>query len=432
MDKRTYFIQAMAAGCYRYKGWVIEAFSITKPDTSADHRSYPMPLTRIEGAGYGYMNPQAPEGLEYIEGSDPTRPLFAFHDEVMVYPGELANVKQAMLTTYGNLLVNQLIFCHPFGDRMPYINETVDIKKVQKIIEKRLRDDPAPGEPRDPKALYVSEYCRFNEAVLSLGGYNSLCVTSATAKTMTCDPRIPALRAELLEKYKGQLHDPVIQATIEGELKKVDREWMRGDPGEGFYHKAKFYDVVRKKLFLVQGNAEGFGEQGEFIPGSLNDGWDIRYLPAMGNSLRDGSYSRGAETALGGEVVKSNHRIFQNTSIIEEDCGSTAGIEITLTAEIINRFLSNSVITPKGLVELTDDNIASYAGKTVRLRYPTYCISKGANFCATCAGKQVATTPNAISSYVAAIGSLFMSLFMAKMHGTTLRVVPLDFEASLS
>jgi hypothetical protein len=432
VDKREYFIRAMAAGCYRYKGWVIEAFSITHPDNNLEHRNYPMALIRVEGAGYGFVNPEHPEGVEHIDGSDASQPLFQFMETTHTYANDLPNIKEAMETTYGNLLVNQLIFCHPFGDRMPYINEQIDISKVQKTIEKRLRDDPASDEPRDPTALYVSEYCRFNEAVLSLGGYNSLCVTSATRKTMTADPRIPEIRAALLEKYKGQLHDPVVQATIEGELKKIDREWMRGDPGENFYHKSKFYDVVRKKLFLVQGNAEGFGEPGEFIPGSLADGWDVRYLSAMNNSLRDGSYSRGAETALGGEVVKSNHRIFQNTSIIEDDCGSKTGMEITLTPDIITRFISNSILTADGLVELTESNLDSYANKTVTMRYPTYCVAEGANFCAVCAGKNVANTPNAISSYVAAIGSLFMSLFMRKMHGTVLRVVPLDFDGSLT
>lgn len=430
MDKRTYFLRAMREGCYRYKQWVIEAFSLTRPNDNP--RDYPMALIRDPERGYGFREADAPEEMVWIEGTDPRQPLFAFSEEVTLHPRDLVNLNEAVVSTYGQALVNQTILCHPFADRIDYINKEIEIRAVQKIVEKRLRDDLGPDEQPNPKHIYVHEYKRFAEAVQSLSGYNSLCVVSATRKTITADPRIREVRARLLEENKDRLHDPVVQAKIEGELKKIDRDWMRGDPGERFYINDKAYSVVRKKLYIAQGTAEGFGTAGTFIPTSLDDGWDERYLSDMVNQLRDGSYSRGAQTALAGEVVKFNNRIFQNTGIVGEDCGTKLGMAIDLTEDIASRFISSSIITAQGLVMLTEENIAKYTGKTVTMRYPTYCQAEGANFCATCAGKNVSTVPNAISTYVSNIGSLFMNLFMKAMHGKSLKVVEVQYISSLS
>lgn len=438
MDKKTYFKLAMEAGCYRYKRWVVEAFSIVMSAQRAPEYRYA--LVRDPKRGYGFVSPTGnPEGtpnadeIILLTDTDPNQPLFAFLEPVKLKAGEVANLKQDVTTTYGNWLVNQMALVHAFGDRVDFVTGHFDIGKIQKQIAKRLQDDPEEGAERDPKALYVSEFCLFNEAILSLGGYNSLCVTSATEKTMTADPRIKEVRAELLEKYKDRLHDPVIQSKIEEELKKIDREWLRGDPAEKFFIRDKSYNVVRKKTFLMQGAAEGFGEEAAFIPTSLADGWDIRHLPAMANSLRDGTYNRGTQTALGGEVTKFNYRVFQNTSISEEDCGSKLGLEIVLTSDLARHVSGHFLLGPQGrLIELTDANIESYIGKRISLRYPTYCNTSGANFCATCSGKNLAATPNAISTYISDIGSTFLNLFLKKMHGSALKVVRMDLDSVLS
>lgn len=427
MDKREYFIKAMAAGCYRYKRWWLEAFCLTMPsDVTPEH---PLALMRDPVNGYSFIDGATGE-IHRIEGADPKQPLYAVREAVTAYPGNLVNVREAVRTTYGNMFLNQILLCHPFGDLFPYQVGEIQAGKLEKMVHAVWVDDK-PDTPRNPKKVYTDQVLKFNEAALSLVGFSPVVVVSATAKTMTTDPRIPQIRAELLEKYKGQLHDPVIQATIEGELKKVDREWMRGDKGENFYIKSKSYDVTRKKQFLIQGAADGFGTS-EFLTGSLQDGWTAEELPAMNNASRDGSYSRGFQTALGGEVTKFNHRIFQNTSIIEKDCGSKVGLSLVLEDDIARRFIGNNLITSKGLVELTDDNIAGYINKRVTMRYTTYCHSKGANFCATCSGARLAETPNAVSAHMAGVGSLFMLLFMKRMHGTVLRIVNLDFHASLT
>lgn len=430
MDKREYFVKAVAAGAYRYKRWVIEAFSITDTTDQA-MGTHPYALFRDPEHGYGFINPQTGEP-EFLEGVRRDHAPFAFMETMTAYPNDLPNLSQGVETTYGQFFVNAYVLCHAFGNRIPYLNGEITAKKLEQELLKRYVNDPPAGQERDPDKIYTDMYLEFGKACTALEGFSALCVVSATPKTMTCDPRIAVRRQELLEQYRDRLHDPVIQVRIESELKKIDREWMRGDPGERFYLKSKSYDVVRKKMFLLQGASEGLGATGDYITRPLSDGWTGEDLPAMINNLRDGTYSRGAQTALGGEITKFLYRIFQNTSITEEDCGSTMGLEIVLNEQIANRFVGSSILRGQSLVEITEDNWREFIDRKVRLRYPTYCKTSGANFCATCMGKHISRSPNALSSYVAAVGSMFMQLFMSAMHGKTLQVRELDFMESLS
>lgn len=436
MHKRDYFLKALNAGTFRYKKWVLSAFSIIKADIVPEeiqelHDHFPYELHFNEN-GYFFFDPEDAHKATFLEGCKKGEPAFAFREEVAAGKGDLENLDRNVITTYGNLLANQTLLVYPFGNKIAYMEGRIDIPRIEKIIEARLKDNPKPGSLEDPNAIYVHEYQRYNEAALSLAGFTQLCVPSATPRTMTTDPKIKERRAELLEQYKDRLHDPVIQAKIDQELIEMDKAWLKGDPGEGFYIKDKSYNVVRKKVFLLQGAEQGFDVAGEVIPTSLNEGWDIKHLPAMGNSLREGSYNRGALTALGGEATKFNYRIFQNTVVSEEDCGSPYGMQITIPASEASAYVSSSVITPSGVVELTEDNIKQFVDRPVLLRSPIYCRTKGANFCATCIGKKIASTPQGISTYAADIGSIFMGIMLKSMHGKSLSIAEYEIDKAIN
>ena len=431
MDKKTYFLKAVNSDAYKYKRWVLSAFSVVMPGKIDPNQIFPYQIVPGD-LTWMFYNPEDGMQLSPIEGTSVNEAPFKFDETVALGVDDLANVDRKVETTYGNVLVNQLVLVYAFGNKIPFMEGRITVPRIEKIIEARLKDNPKPGEMVDPDAIYVSEYQRYNEAMFSLAGYTQLCVPSATAKTMTTDPRIKERRAELLELNKDRLHDPVVQAQIDAELIAMDKAWLKGDPGEGFYIKDKSYDVVRKKTFLLQGAEQGFDVQGEVIPTSLNEGWNIEYLPAMGNSLREGSYNRGALTALGGEATKFNYRIFQNTVISEEDCGSTFGMEVVLSKDDKDAYLSNSVVTPTGSVEITEQNFESFVGKKIRIRSPIYCRTSGANFCATCMGKKIASTPNAISTYAADIGSTFMGIMLKSMHGKSLSLAKFDLQTAIN
>lgn len=424
MHKRDYFIQGLKAGAYRHKAWVIDIFSITKPNNEAQLESnIPFPLLQSDDGLYGFMDPTNGV-LVGLEGAKNDEPLFMFNEEFVINAGEIENCDKPRTTTYGIALINQICLAYPFGSKIPYVDGEISPSQLEALVEKRLVNI----EDLDKKAdnVSVDEYLRFCEGTFALAGFSQLCVPSMTPRSLTTDPRIPALRAELIEKYKKQLNDPVIQAKIGNELIAMDKAWLKGDPSEGFYIKSKSFDVVRKKMFLMQGAEQGFDVQGELIPASLSEGWEIKNLPAISNALRDGSYSRGALTALGGEATKFNYRIFQNSSISEDDCGSKLGLPYLLTKDNIKSFISNSYVLNGKVIEITDENAGSLLDQTVFVRSPAYCQTEGVNFCATCMGKKLSVMPNAIGTMAADIGSIFMGLMLKAMHGKSLQVVEFD------
>lgn len=430
INARDYFLRAMLAECFRHKAWVIEAFSFVE-NLDGKSKPYPYALTRGDGNSYTFQDPETGEAV-HIEGTFREGPPFHFLDEIYLGVNDLPNVKKGVMTTYGNVLINMTCLVYAFGDKVEFQAGSLTPGGVEKIIEARLTDTPPAGTERSPDVLYVDEFKRFNEAMRHLEGFSQLCVPSASKKTMTVSPEVIKRRNELLKEYADRLEDPVIQAKIDRELVNMEREWMRGDPGERFYIKSKSYDIVRKRLHLMQGQENGFGKIGKVIKTSLSEGWDIDNLPDMANALRNGSYSRGFLTALGGVEAKGNYRIFQNTVVAEDDCKSKLGLRMTLDADIAKHFVSSSIIEKDGtVVELTEDNLKHYIDKPVVLRTVGYCRTAAPNVCAVCVGKKIAQTPNAISTYASDLGSLFVELMLKAMHGTALKTSTFDYRAML-
>jgi hypothetical protein len=430
MKKRDFFIQALQAGSFRYKSWVIDAFSVCRPSNEkkiSDPNHPPYVILHGDNGGYGYIDTTSGQ-LSQIVGPKTIQPLFSFKEELVIGPGDVANCDTTLVTTYGRVLINTMLLVYPFGNKIPYMNSEIKISDLESIIERRLVND----ENIKPDSITIDEYMRFCEAAFALAGFSQLCVPSASERSLTTDPKIKIKRQELIEKYKDRLDDPVIQAKIGDELIAMDRAWIKGDVSEGFYIKSKSFEVVRKKMFLLQGSEQGFGIAGGLITTSLSEGWNIKDLPAMSNALRDGSYNRGAQTALGGEATKYNYRIFQNTSVSEDDCGTTLGLPYNITKDNAAYFVSYTCVEGNQQTEITDENLDKFIGKQVIVRSPAYCKTPGVNFCRVCTGKKLAETPEAISTYVASVGSTFLSLFLASMHGKSMKLVEVDFTQTIN
>lgn len=441
VPRSEYFIAAMQSGSFKWKRWIIEAFALTdlpgsKGDVKivgsaleeiADDRDYPMRLYK-DATGYFFYSPDPDnEGARiYLQDADPKAPAFQFLDELIITSLDAPNLSSTapVKTTYGNLLFNWIALVYPFATTIEYINVKVDLKAIEKIIEEKLMDNPATNVERIPGKIYVDQYLKFNKAVLSLAGLTQLCVPSASPRTLTTDPRVYVRRAELLEQYKNDLDDPAIIALIDAELIKIDKEWIANDPdgSMGFFIKGKSFNVIRKKQFLMHGAEAAFtdGTTVKLIPTSLVEGWDIRMLPEMANSLREGSYSRGTLTALGGAAVKETYRVGQNTRIVAEDCGSVLGLPTLMNQARVGKYVGNYVLEGGKSILLTAENLPSYLNKLISVRSPVYCHTPGSNFCKFCAGEKLAESPEAIGTFLADVGSTFMGRFMAAMHGKVL------------
>jgi hypothetical protein len=428
MHKREFFLAAMAAGCYRYKQWVLEAFALVA-DLGQQPRDYDFALHRRDNGSYYWIDTDKSE-IDLV-GHHPDGPLFSLYDELILQPDDLPNVRQSYVSTYGSALANMYLLVYPFGSQFEYMDGELNPGMFDKLLEKYLVDDKDLATHTGPK-ITVAQYKLYSQATTMCSEFTQLCVPTATLKTMTVDPAILKRRDELLAQYKDRLHDPVVQAMIGDELIRMDRAWMKGDLGEGFYFKSKSYDIVRKKVFLMQGAEQGFDVQGDFVPTSLAEGWNIQYLPSMANALRDGSYNRGAMTARGGEATKFNYRIFQNTRVTEPDCGSTYGVHTRMHPGLRSYYLGNTAVVNGKSVLLTDTNIDTYMGKTIAVRSPAYCRTEKPNFCVACMGQRLSQNPEAISTYAAGVGSTFMLLSMGAMHGKALTVAKFDKKIHLT
>lgn len=417
MQKREYFLAALHAGAYKHKDWILNAFSITDA-TQSHHSDIPYLLYRDDKGNYVFKH-QGKE--EILEGTNLNDPPFSFHEKVELKKGDLPNVGKPIHTTYGNMLFNAIAVIYPFGDKVPYMEGRVSVKEIEKIIMAKLTDHPT-----KPDDITVAEYLKFGEAMYSLVGLTQLCVPSATPKTMTADPKMAELKAKLLAENKGHLDDPVVIAKIEKALVDMDKAWIKGDPAEGFYVKDKSYSIIRKQLFGMYGAEDPFGTgvTVNLVEKSLNDGWDINNLPMLISTLREGSFMRGHQTELGGAIAKEINRYCTNSSISEEDCGAKIGLPTLITKENKKDYLNNYIFV-NGKEILTDEsNINSLVGKTVDVRSPIYCQTKGIDYCRHCSGKEISETPNAIGSYIADIGQAFLLTSMKAMHGRVLATNP--------
>lgn len=442
MNKREFFIAAMKAGRLADKRWVFAAFSLLRPNPRGFEGMKPWDILYVTPDDHNgrYIvfiddngNPIELSDYEY-DVKDPMPP-YRFKDKVKVGPDDMENVVgDAITTTYGNLVANWLLCVYPFGSKIPYIEGRFGIGHVEKIIEKKLVSDPAPGTDRDPKVLYVDEYNRYRRGAGLIDGFTQLCVPSATAKSMTRHPDTEKVRNELLEKYKDRLHDPAVVAKIDAELKALDLEWLKDDESMGFYIKGKSLNVVRKKAHLMVGYESAFSEggEGEVLPNSLSEGIDVSRMPIMANVLREGSYDRGASTALGGEAVKFILRVMQNSKITEVDCGSKLGILMRVTKDNRDEMVGNNILERGKVVQLTDENIGAYDGKVVEMRTPLFCRTEKSNFCETCVGGRYAEHKNGLASAASGVGSTLMLTFMGAMHGVELKTVKMDLATALT
>lgn len=436
MKVADYYLAALNAGVYKKKIWVLSLFSLlVKPK---EYR-FPYEIVKTEKNVF-FRNPEDLDDLILLDDALVSRPVLTFKDRLKVGPDRVPNLASEIETTAGNLLFNFYVLIYSMGKKIPYMQGRVTPKMVEAIIHPRLTSNPvgngANYDPNDLNPIYVSEYKKFNRAMFALMGFTQLCVPSATPRTMSTDPRIYEVRKKLIEKYKDRLNDPAIISLIDAELIKIDKEWMKNDPdgGAGFYvNETKSYEVVRKKVFLMHGAEAGFkeGTEVDFIENSLNEGWDIEKLPSMVNSLREGSYNRGRDTALGGEAVKFLGRVFQNTVIAEKDCGSTLGMEKLVSDDNIKEFVGFYEVTPKGPLLLDEPYLKSKLGKTIIMRSPMMCRTPKTGFCECCMGAKNALNPTSLGLLAADVGSQMMGIFMGAMHGKSLKTAKYDFKKSI-
>ena len=413
LDKKLFFLKCMELGLYKRLSWSIRAFTVTRGE-GGEFEPYIEDKQWVVKIGESKLRFEA----------DATKPLYQKRELVDLKKGDFIGCEADCQAPYAWVLWHHVVVVYAFNGKIPFNPEAVRISNVEKIIAARLTSNPADRSQNDPAKIYVWEYLKYTEACACiLSGMTQIFTPGTTRKSLVTDPKIRELRAKLLEQYKDRLHDPATISIIKGELSKLDREWIKGDDSEDYLIGKKNFDIVRMKTLLMHGEESAFGDGTSvtLIPTSLDEGLNLQNLPDYANSLREGSFNRGAQTALGGEAVQYLIRVFQNHAITEEDCGAILGIRRLINANKADRYVGYYIIEQGKTVALTKENISRYVNKVVLLRSPQRCRTEGAGYCARCMGDMNARFPNSLGGQASDMGSMMLYIFMGKAHGTALK-----------
>lgn len=334
--------------------------------------------------------------------------------------GMIENYVSEETTTYGRYLLNYVVLASIFGDKIPYVNTTFKISKIEEQIATKVLSE-------EITAAQVGAYLDWG---FFLGTMSEICVPVFSEKSLVPPPGIDELKKRLLKEFADKLDDPVVGAMIEDKCIALDKEWLKGDPSMGFYGSdGKKTNVHRKRQYLMFGLVPKFQKEAgayEFVTSSLTDGWEREAIPTFCNDIRMGSYSRGIETANGGVETKRIIRLLQNLHIVADDCGTSRGLQVHLTEANIKDYLGRNVVSGKGYVTITSRNKSTFIGKTWTLRSFMYCQQEG-GYCYTCGGENYRTLGvDAIGTLALDLGAAFLTMSMKAMHGTKLSNFVID------
>lgn len=431
MNKYDFFIQAMKAKAHYDRAWVIQAFTIVLSEVEEKPWAIRQKRERVEA----FLPVGESHEWVTIEGIKGWEIPYIYHDlSGPVKAGDVENLKKDLVQcTWGELFVNSRVLVYSAGDVIPFIEGTLmPGKALEPFIVANLTSNPKPGEVWEPGKFYVTNLMRLGKAIGDLCGFE-LFIPSIGVKALQAPPNNAELKKKLLEQYKDSLDDPVSQTKIEDELVENYRDYYKGDPSEGLFFKDKTVTTALKRMFLIHGPEAGFSQGGRatLITSSLDEGLNLDYFPDMVNSLRSGSFSRGALTALAGTDVDLTGRIFQNAQITKDFCETTS----TVTEVVNSRHYLRWIKVGNERVQLDEALLKEHLGKTVEMYDPAYChagTDDGSNdVCAICIGGKMALYPTSLGANAQERLAFMMSAMMATAHAKKLKTTPLQLNTFL-
>lgn len=426
MKKLDYLIAACNDGAWKRLVWRISIFNVCQfPTASEEPENYD--LSYIDDFPHYWFDGEWVKFEDGVANEELFLPEVRFTLKDGDYPGQ----KEPLDTTVGRYVLNWVVINYAFGERMPYLakGRPMDIRK--EMYNRCLSNED--DEPENDMAIRPSMVDRFVGGMAELAPITKGIAATGTIRSWTVHPDTYKIRDALLLKHKDELDNPAVIVKIEKALDELDTEWLSGDQSIQFYNSKKSR-MRRRKLMLMYGIEGAFHEAGDYtlIPNALveDEKEGLKNLVAKYNSIRDGSYSRGAETAKGGEQVRIIQMIFQNHRIVNDDCGTKLRHVTVLTKVNSKRYIGMNADVNGTLVQIDETFVASNMNKVIKLRRPFLCQYGHVDCCAGCASKTKAEEPRAIAADISSGFSNIMGIAMAKMHGsqTVVRTfIPTDY-----
>lgn len=415
MNRFNVLLEGIAVDRHMDVDWILSILTLSRypsSDELRDWKPYDIAVHPVTKKRVAYDPLNDKDHWTEIEGVGELAPVVYHKDIFQVNPGDLPNIKTPMKTTGGNFITNLYLLTVPFGDKFPYVNKKVSASDFNGPVSKALAADLITIDD----FLYFSELCSFVE---NLWGVST---PTGSAKTMTVSPSVIALKDKLLKEHASELDNPVVITDIEKQLIKADADDFKGDVSEDFFISAKSREVSRKKAKIMYGLDDGLGGKAALNTSALSDGLSAETIPISADSTRAASYSRGFLTAQGGELVNYLYRVFMNSKITVDDCGTKLGIPIMITSDNMKRYIGRYAISNGVTSLITEESIKTLLNKQVMIRSPGRCKEKAPNFCGCCTDEFFYKFRETVHIETSLPGSVIMNDRMKAMHGRVFKL----------
>ena len=415
MDRREWYVKACQAGAWKRLIWRLSIFTVSIFPEDKEPDEYDIDYRDKDA--YTYI------GGEWVKltGVPKDESIFVPETVITLNSDEYPRLKETIKTTAGRYLYSWMVLQYAFGDKFLYTNTELEPNEFsRRLYGMCLEYDDSDLEGKDvADVVYPSQVGRFVQAVLETAPMCMGIVPTGTLRSLETHPDMYKVRDELLLKYRDELDDPAVIVKIQKTLDDLDAEWLSGDQSIDFF-RSKKSRMRRRKLFIMHGIESAFRTDGKYdlITTSLIEGGDLNKLVAKFNSVREGSYDRGAETAKGGEQVRIIQMIFQNHKIVPGDCGTKLFYRAYITPINVTRYVGMTEVIDGKRSTLTAERLKSRVGKYVDIRRPILCQMPHVDTCAGCASAAKAEQPRAVAADIASGASNVMGAAMSSMHGS--------------
>lgn len=437
ITKREVYLKGLNERSYLKKVWLLSILSVTNENEKNKEILMKIPNSVIRENGKVYCNIDN----ELVEISDASidHPLFKVYHSFDVKAGDHPVIKEDMETTVGILLANVCIMWESLREKHVYHNGEFTGGYLKKIVSSLMSDNPEGSKygrksideiieeakcyEGDMTKATVSQCLMITQMIQYLEGLSDTITVGGDEQAFTIDPKIVALRNELLIKHKDELDNPAVVEDIINTLVEEDKKIQLNGKNQAFYIAPKFIEENRKRMFLIFGMEPDF-ETGKYrlLATPTHEGWDLNLLNHYLNQGISASYDRGKNTGEGGSLVNEMTNLLPRVKTVDGDCGSKWGEWITVKKETLD-YYKGSYYIKNGKVRYYDDDIESgelKVGDRYMFRMPTHCLTPENNICSICAGKILSSKPTLMMSEGILIATKFMLQRMKVSHVSSL------------
>lgn len=367
---------------------------------------------------------------KFVQGSNNNEPaisppMFFPADKIIVKKGQLPNINNDIETTVGRYIFNLVVISYAFGDKIPYVNETLRSKNVDKL-QNHLSDELLMGR------IIGEEFGKFQTRLIWLNNFVEILVPGTSPNLMVLPEEIKKKLNDLIlankeaiingdtTTYVNNVETPIIEFAREYYIKTNDPGWMLYAKGG----KPNFSNVF-KNMFLEVGPILDIATgKYKISTACFSEGLPPEENYLYANQGVFGAYNRAVNTQFGGAKTKEFAVAFQSQVVVEDDCGSqlTIGLDVTKNnLDIIKWRYVRDEENPTQFVLVDPDNLNSFIGKHVEYRSPMLCMTDN-GYCWKCVGdlyKRMCLKNIGLANQK--LTSVFLNKSLKAFHDTTVK-----------